>query len=178
MWPLAAINGRAPVVLEARTNVRGVSLAYPRLDLEDAIESCPIGSPNGTDTHLLPPMTAALAIDSGEITFAGRLGSGFGMIINHGNGWASHYASLDALVAIRTDLYRPRAQFVRAGNPIGYVGAPETGAFNQLHFELWERDLDRHFVPVDPRPHLACWKLLEYYDAFTPAPSKSRSEAA
>jgi len=33
---------------------------------------------------------------------------------------------------------------------IGYVGAPEVGALNQLHFELWERDLDRHFVPVDP----------------------------
>lgn len=178
VWPLAAINGRVPVVLEARATARGVDLAYPRLDLDDAIESCPIGSPNGTATHLLPPMTAALAIDSGEITFAGRMGNGFAMIINHGNGWASHYANLQALVAIRTDLYRPKAQYVRAGDPIGYVGAPEVGAFKQLHFELWERDLDRHFVPVDPRPHLASWKLLEHYDAFTPAPPKARSEAA
>lgn len=178
VWPLAAINGRAPVVLEARGDIRGVNLAYPRLDLDDAIESCPIGSPSGTATHLLPPMTAALAIDSGEITFAGRLGNGFGMIINHGNGWASHYANLQAIVAIRTDLYRPRAQYVRAGDTIGYVGAPAVGAFKQLHFELWERDLDRHFVPVDPRPHLASWKLLEHYDAFTPAPPKARAEAA
>ena len=123
-------------------------------------------------------MTAALAIDSGEITFAGRLGHGFGMIINHGNGWASHYANLQALVAIRTDLYRPRAQYVRAGDTVGYVGAPEVGAFKQLHFELWGRDLDRHFVPVDPRPHLASWRLLEHYDAFTPALPKARSEAA
>ncbi|MDQ3370155.1 MAG: M23 family metallopeptidase [Myxococcota bacterium] len=178
VWPLAAINGRAPVVLEARGDIRGVNLAYPRLDLDDAIESCPIGSPNGTATHLLPPMTAALAIDGGEITFAGRLGNGFGMIINHGNGWASHYANLQAIVAIRTDLYRPRAQYVRAGDTIGYVGAPEVGAFKQLHFELWERDRDRHFVPVDPRPHLASWKVLDHYDAFTPAPPKARAEAA
>ncbi|HLL24955.1 MAG TPA: M23 family metallopeptidase [Kofleriaceae bacterium] len=71
-----------------------------------------------------------------------------------------------------------RTQYVRAGDTIGYVGAPEPGAFKQLHFELWERDLDRHFVPVDPRAHLASWTLLEHSDAFTPAPSKARSEAA
>jgi len=91
VWPLAAINGRAPVVLETqRGDSRGVDLAYPRIDTTDAIASCPIGTPNGTTTHLMPPMTAALAIEGGEIMFAGRLGHGFGVIINHGNGWASH----------------------------------------------------------------------------------------
>jgi hypothetical protein len=35
------------------------------------------------------------------------------------NGWASHYANLQSVVAIRTDLYRPRAQYVRAGDTIG-----------------------------------------------------------
>jgi septal ring factor EnvC (AmiA/AmiB activator) len=34
----------------------------------------------------MPPMTVALAIDDGVISFAGRLGQGFGMIIDHGNG--------------------------------------------------------------------------------------------
>ena len=179
VWPLGSVNGRAPVVFDARcAELRGVELAYPRMDATDAIASCPIGSPNGTVTHLMPPMTPALAIDGGEITFAGRLGNGFGLIINHGNGWASHYANLQTVVAIRTDLYRPRAQYVRAGDTIGYVGAHEVGAFKQLHFELWERDLDRHFVPVDPRPHLASWKLLEHYDALTPAPPSARAEAA
>lgn len=179
VWPLAAINGRAPVVLEDRcADLRGVDLAYPRTDASDATASCPIGTPNGTLTHLMPPMTAALAIDGGEITFAGRLGHGFGIIINHGNGWASHYANLKSIVAIRTDLYRPRAQYVRAGDTIGYVGARDADAFKCLHFELWELDRNRHFVPVDPRPHLATWKLLEHYDAFTPAPPTARSEAA
>jgi hypothetical protein len=71
VWPLAAINGRAPVVFDARcAELRGVELAYPRFDPTDAVESCPIGSPNGTATHLLPPMTPALAIDGGEITFS------------------------------------------------------------------------------------------------------------
>jgi hypothetical protein len=171
VWPLAAINGRAPVVIDARrAEKRGVDLAYPRIDATDAIASCPIGTAYGTETHLMPAMTAALAIDDGEITFAGRLGHGFSLIINHAHGWASHYANLQAVVAIRTDLFRPRAQYVRAGDTIGYVGAPESGAFKRLHFELWQRDRDRRFVPVDPCPHLATWKLVDHDDAFTPAP--------
>jgi hypothetical protein len=179
VWPLASINGRAPVVFDTSlAQLRGVDLAYPRFDPTDAIESCPIGSPFGTATHLMPPMTPALAIDGGEITFAGRLGHGFGIIINHGNGWASHYANLQSVVAIRTDLYHPRAQYVRAGDTIGYVGARDPGAFKSLHFELWERDLDRVFVPVDPRPHLASWKIVEHHDAFTPAPPTAQKEAA
>ncbi|MGE0403404.1 MAG: peptidoglycan DD-metalloendopeptidase family protein [Kofleriaceae bacterium] len=179
VWPLAAINARAPVVLDERcAELRGIDLAYPRIDPADAISSCPIDTPNGTATHLMPAMTSALAIDDGEIMFAGRLGHGFGLIIHHGNGWASHYANLQAVVAIRTDLYRPRPQYVRAGDTIGYVGAPEPDAFKRLHFELWERDRSRVFVPVDPRPHLATWKLVDHYDAFTPARPTVQVEAA
>lgn len=179
VWPLAAINGRAPVVIEAGApGQRGVELAYSRMASDDAISSCPIGSPNGTATHILPAITAALAIDDGVITFAGRLGHAFAMIIDHGNGWASHYANLQALAAIRTDLYRPRDQHVRAGDVIGYVGAPSPDAFKRLYFELWECDRDRRFVPVNPRPHLVGWKPLEHHDAFTPAPPTARTEAA
>ncbi len=179
VWPLAAINGRAPVVLDpAGPSQRGVELAYPRTAHDDAILSCPISSPNGTATHILPAMTAALAIDDGEIIFAGRLGHAFGMIIDHGNGWASHYANLQAIAAIRTDLYRPRDQRVRAGDVIGYVGAPAPDAFKRLYFELWECDRDRRYVPVDPRAHLSGWKPLEHNDAFTPAPPTARTEAA
>ncbi|MDX2089721.1 MAG: M23 family metallopeptidase [Kofleriaceae bacterium] len=179
VWPLAAINGRVPVVLDpTHPCQRGVELAYPRATPDDAMASCPVGTPNGTATHLMPAMTAALAIDDGVIMFAGRLGHGFGVILDHGNGWASHYANLQAVAAIRTDLYRPREQHVRAGDVIGYVGAPAPDALKRLHFELWERDRSRCFVPVDPRPHLVGWKLLEHRDAFTPAPPAARGEAA
>lgn len=177
VWPLAAINGRAPVVLEPAGQL-GIELAYPRIAPDDAIASCPIGSPNGTATHILPPMTAALAIDDGAIRFAGRLGHGFGMIIDHGNGYASHYAHLQAVVAIRTDLYRRREQRVRAGDVIGYVGSPAPDAFKRLYFELWECGRDRCYVPVDPRTQLAGLKLVEHHDAFTPAPSAARTEVA
>lgn len=123
-------------------------------------------------------MTSAHAIEDGVILFAGRLGHDCGMIIDHRNGWASHYANLVTVVAIRTDLYRSREQHVRACDLIGYVGAPAPDAFKRLHFELWERDRSRCFVPVDPRPHLVGWKLLEHHDAFTPAPPRVRVEAA
>jgi len=179
VWPLASINGRAPIVLDHHcADLRGVDLAYPRTDTTDAIAGCPIGTPYGTVSHLMPAMTPALAIDGGEITFAGRLGHGFGIILNHGNGWASHYANLQAVVAIRTDLYRPRAQYVRAGDTIGYVGSREPNAFKSVYFELWQRDLERVFVPTDPRPHLAEWKLVEHFDAATPAPPRAKAEAA
>ncbi|HEX4453122.1 MAG TPA: M23 family metallopeptidase, partial [Kofleriaceae bacterium] len=157
---------------------RGIELAYARADANDARASCPPNTPNGTAMHVLPAMTPSLAIGDGVVTFAGRLGHGFGIIIDHGNGWASHYANLEALVAIRTDLYRAREQHVRAGDAIGYVGAPAPNAFKRLYFELWESDRSHRFVPVDPRAHLADWKLVEHYDHFTPAPPTAQKEAA
>ena len=142
MWPLAAINRRAPVVLDDRcAELRGVDLAYPRLDPSDAVASCPIDTPYRTATHLMPAMTSALAIDDGEITFAGRLGHGFGLI--HGNGWASHYANLQAVVAIRTDLYRPRAQYVRAGDTIGYGGRKRRTPVDDLRDQNARRTCSR-----------------------------------
>jgi hypothetical protein len=179
VWPLAALNGREPVVLDTATGKQcGIELAYPRVDATDAIVNCPTGTPNGTAMYILPAMTAALSVNNGVITFAGRLGHGYAIVVDHGNGWASHYANLEALAAIRTDLYRPREQRVRAGQAIGYVGSPGPGAFKRLYFELWQSDRSRHFVPVDPRPHLVDWKLVQNYTPFTPAPPTAQKEAA
>jgi len=178
VWPLAALNEREPVVVATGGRHDGIELAYARVYADDAIESCPPGSPNGTHTHLMPHMTAGLSFDDGEIMFAGRHGHGYGIIINHNNGWASYYANLEAIAAIRTDVYRPRTQHVRAGDVIGYVGAPSPGAFKRLYFELWQLDRSHEFVPVDPRVRLAESKILRHYDPFTPAPPTSQAEAA
>jgi len=178
VWPLAALNEREPVVLATGSRHNGIELAYARVNANDAIESCPPGSASGTHTHFMPHMTAALSFDDGEIMYAGRHGHGYGIIINHNNGWASYYANLEAIAATRTDLYRPRTQHVRAGDVIGYVGAPSPGAFKRLYFELWQHDRSRGFVPVDPRARLAESKLLRHYDHFTPAPPTSHKEAA
>ncbi len=178
VWPLAALNGREPVVLATAPHARGIELAYPRANAVDALANCPPHTPNGTDTHVMPHMTAALSIDDGVIVYAGRAAHGYRIIINHNNGWASHYENLEAIAAVRTDMYRPREQRIGAGDVIGYVGAPSPGAFKRLYFELWKLDDHRHFVPVDPRPKLGEWKLLQHYDHFTPAPPSAQKEAA
>jgi murein DD-endopeptidase MepM/ murein hydrolase activator NlpD len=103
---------------------------------------------------------------------------GFAIIVHHNNGWASYYANLQAIVAIRTDLYRPRMQRVRAGDAIGYVGAPSPGEFRRLYFELWRLNAERRFEPVDPRSQLGKWGLVRDHNHLTPAPPAARKEAA
>jgi hypothetical protein len=178
VWPLPALNGRPPVILATSQDPRGIELAYARENDSDLIKECPPGTPNGTATHVMPRMAAVLSFHDGVITFAGRLGNAFGMIIDHGNGRATHYRNLKSLACVRTDLYNPREQHVSAGKTIGYVGAPAAGEFNRLYFELWHADRDRRFVPVDPRPQLCEWKLVQHYDRFTPAPPAAQKEAA
>jgi hypothetical protein len=178
VWPLPALNGRQPVILATTQDPRGIEFAYAREGAHDLLKDNPPGTPNGTDTHVMPQMAAVLSFHDGVITFAGRLGDAFGMIINHGNGTATHYRNLKSLACIRTDLYNPREQYVHAGKTIGYIGAAKAGEFMPLYFELWHADRDRRFVPIDPRPQLRDCKLVQHYDRFTPAPPAVQKEAA
>lgn len=183
VWPLAAINGREPVILDSDQRQHGIELAYPRYDATDAIVNCPAGTPNGTAQHIMPGMTQVLAIDDGEIVVAARNDKALEIVIDHGLGRASCYGNLEAVCAIRTDLHRPRPQYVRAGDVIGYVGAPEPGAFKRLYFELWQgvelwRGEQRQFVAVNPRKQLTSWELRQRTDRFTPPPPTARKEAA
>ena len=180
VWPLASLNGCDPAILDTGDrDARGIELAYARTTALDGLPACPPGTPNGTESHFMPPMTPALSIDDGVIMYAGRFANGCGVIVNHLNGWASHYSNLSALCAIRTDLYRPREQQVRAGDVIGYVGAPAPEAFKRLYFELWRSNGARHFEPVDPRDRLSSWRFAQQIDHQTPRiPNTEHTEAA
>ncbi len=84
--PLAVLNGREPVVLGTAVSRHfddheGVEPAYPRVDEDDAATTCPINTPNGTATHIMPAMTPALAVDDGSIIWAGTLGHGYSVTI-------------------------------------------------------------------------------------------------
>lgn len=177
-WPLAAINGREPVILPCDDKHPGIELAYARTSPMDAIDACPPGTEGGTDTHFMPQFASVQSFDDGVITFAGRLGNAYALIINHGNGWASHYRNLNSLACIRTDLHSPAEQYVRAGKTIGYVGAPARGELKRLYFELWQADRSKHFIPVDPRVRLAECTLVQHYDRLVPAPPVAQQEAA
>ena len=179
VWPLPAFNGREPSSLPAiGTQPRGVDLAYPRLDAVEMTAKCPPDSPNGTATHFMPNMVPVFAVDDGEITYAGRLSHGYGVVIDHGNGLATYYSNLEQLAAIRTDLYRKRAQHVRAGDMIGIVGAVSAGGFKHLHFELWRRGRDHLFAPVDPKQTMTGWTVLPWRDDLTPIEPPAAAKAA
>jgi hypothetical protein len=178
VWPLPALNGREPVILAPSGGAGGIELAYARSSDDDLRKECPPGTPNGTATHVMPQTAAVLSFHDGVITFAGRLGNAFGIIIDHGNGRATHYRNLKSLACIRTDLYNPCDRYVYASKTIGYVGAPAPGEFRRLYFELWQADRDKRFVPVDPREQLSACKLVQHYDHFTPAPPEAQREAA
>lgn len=178
VWPLAAVNGREPVIVPSSGGQPGLELAYARTSPMDAVEACPPGTASGTPTHFVPQSTAVLSCDDGVIVFAGRMGAGYALIIHHGDGRASHYRNLKSLACVRTDLYNRREQQVYAGKTIGYVGTPKPGEFAPLYFELWQTDRDRRFVPIDPRPQLASSRLVQHVDRFTPAPPEAQKEAA
>ena len=178
VWPLASVNGREPVILQSEGKQPGIELAYARTSPMDAIDACPPGTEGGTTTHFIPQLASVLSFHDGVITFAGRLGAAYALIIDHGNGRATHYRNLRSLACVRTDLYNPREQYVYAGKTIGYVGGQKSGEFKPLYFELWQADRDRRFVPIDPRPHLGDCTLVQHYDRFTPAPPEAQKEAA
>jgi murein DD-endopeptidase MepM/ murein hydrolase activator NlpD len=88
--------------------------------------------------------TVVRAADAGTVRVAGRDTWGYGLqvLIDHGNGYSTVYAHLDAIL-------------IRAGDPvtkgqqIGTMGATGRTTGPHLHFEIWEDG-----VPQDPMVYL------------------------
>ncbi len=153
VWPLPALDGRAPSVIERDPRIPGLDLAYA-CDPNDA-----------TKGHEVPRFVPAFAVADGEITYAGKQAYGYALIINHNNGWATYYTNLEHMFATPWSK-RPRArpEKVKAGDVLGYVGAPNEGEPRCLHFELWKLDEERHFAPADAREHMSTWLQLPWSD--------------
>jgi murein DD-endopeptidase MepM/ murein hydrolase activator NlpD len=75
--------------------------------------------------------TTIRAVGAGTVLGAGWLYSGYGIsvVIDHGNGFFSHYAHMSAV------LVRP-GQKVRPGQPIGREGSTGDSTGPHLHFEI------------------------------------------
>ena len=162
VWPLPSLNGRDPVVVECYSETRGaLDLAYARLDEDDLRMTYRPGSANGTGAHFMPNLMPAFAVQEGSIAFASKNS----IILDHGNGWATHYANLEHVFARPTRDRAPRrAERVKAGDVLGYVGAPLPGQFKRLQFALWRLDDDCHYAPLDPMPKLRDWLVLPWTD--------------
>lgn len=93
--------------------------------------------------------TAVFAAGNGTITFAGRR-SGYGNVVEvtHGNGLATRYAHLSAILVTE-------GEAVMAGDQIARVGSTGRSTGPHLHFEVRKAD-----APIDPRAFLESGKRL------------------
>jgi hypothetical protein len=157
VWPVPSWNGRAPVIsngfhtLPNGQHHDGVDLMYARTASDVALKP---GSPNGSKGYVMPDGTHALAASDGTVWKATKIPTGLSIVIGHGTGLATFYAHL-------TELLVHQGDHVRAGQPIGVIGAnPLDGEhLKHLHLEIW-RDDAKQARAIDPEPLMRAWSVV------------------
>ncbi|MEJ7598489.1 MAG: peptidoglycan DD-metalloendopeptidase family protein [Kofleriaceae bacterium] len=159
VWPVSKFGERAPVISDGVGSPRpggphrGVDIMFARTKT-DPFEA---GTPNGSKMFVMPDNIAALAAGDGTVWSAGPTSRGFAIVIDHGQpaGVATYYQHLEKLFVTPTS--RAQAgQRVRAGDPIGIVGArPLDGEkLKHLHFEIWRGG---HKDAINPAGFMRAW---------------------
>jgi len=144
-----------PTMARGRRPVAGARLRYPLTRW--AGEISPFGwrysSARGawrqhTGIDLIsPPGTPVLAVMAGQVARVDTIGGyGIAVIVDHGNGWQSLYAHLQA-VAVRPCTMLP------AGGQLGWVGRSGSASTDHLHLEL-RSGTGPSQVAVDPAKYL------------------------
>jgi murein DD-endopeptidase MepM/ murein hydrolase activator NlpD len=132
-------------------------LAYDRADFADHASLHPAGALGGMLFHFVPRFTPVFAAQAGTIVYAGRNDTGAAITLDHGNGWATHYAKLEHLFAATRPPYsRNRVETVKAGDVLGYAGGT---SLRPLRFELWRKlpDDGGLYRAEDPLPRMTEW---------------------
>ena len=145
----------APTLAQGRPTVAGARLRYPLTRW--AGENSPYGwryssaraawrLHSGIDL-ISPPGTPVLAVLAGQVARVDTIsGYGLAVIVDHGNGWQSLYAHLQA-VAVRP------CMVIRAGGQLGWVGHSGSASTDHLHLEL-RSGTGPSQVAVDPAKYL------------------------
>ena len=151
VWPLPQLETLTPAIVDVASSRTAVDVGY------------------GSEC-VLPRFLPALSVNDGIIAYAGKQLHGFTVLVDHENGWATYYANLEHMFAQATGQRRGRAERVKSGDVLGYVGSPAAGQQKCLRFELWKRGDDRHYTQVDPSEHMKSWLVLPWTDdTFTPS---------
>jgi murein DD-endopeptidase MepM/ murein hydrolase activator NlpD len=140
---------------QGRRSVAGASLRYPLTRWAEEIS--PFGwrysSARGTwSMHsgidlISPPGTPVVAVMGGQVARVDTIGGyGLAVIVDHGNGWQSLYAHLQA-VAVRP------CMVLQAGGQLGWVGRSGSASTDHLHLEL-RSGIGPSQVAVDPAKYL------------------------
>ncbi len=165
VWPMPTFRGRAPVVSSGwgsprdggERRHRGVDVMFKRAHREEFVAEFPPGTPDGSKGYFVPPGTVAVAASDGRIWSAGWAPGGYAVVIDHGKPWATYYAHLASLQVTAGDR-------VRAGQPLGVVGADPLDAqeLRHLHFALWYGGAGDS--AIDPEPVMRAWRVVEVRD--------------
>lgn len=147
IYPLPRWQGRAPVISDGWGSPRdgglrrhrGADLMYRRRTRDELTVVFPPRAPHSA-WHFLPPGTVALAAADADVWSAGEDARGHVVVLSHGAPWATCYRHLARLFLRETARGTARER-VRAGQPIGIVGADPTDprGIAHLHFEVWYR---------------------------------------
>jgi hypothetical protein len=156
VWPEPRWNGRAPAISNPfGPSHHGVDVMFARQP-SDTLRA---GSPNASMHFVMPDGLNALAASDGVVWSAMQTPRGFAVVIDHGSSKvATFYQHLEKLLVTPTANAKA-GQHVRAGQPIGIIGADPLDAdhLKHLHFELW---LGGPSNATDPSALMRGWEIV------------------
>lgn len=174
VFPVPRWQGRDPVVSDGYGSPRlgsnrggihrGADIMFRRRSATELIDVFPPSTKEApsphTRMHFVPPGTLVLAAGDGEIWSAGWTPRGYSVVLNHGRPWATYYTHLASLRVGETKRGGSK-QRVRAGQPLGVIGADPKDARGvaHLHFELWHGGAG--LAAIDPVPYLRRWLVVD-----------------
>jgi hypothetical protein len=162
VWPVPRWNGRAPVISDGFGSPRPGGIRHGGVDVMFArLSSDPYkaGTPNGAKQNVMPDGFVAVAASDGVVWSAGQTPRGFAVVIDHSPAKvATFYTHLEKLIVKRTTNGKA-GERVRAGQPIGVIGADPLDAehLKHLHFEIW---LGGPSDRIDPAPVMRSWDTV------------------
>jgi hypothetical protein len=163
VWPVPIWQARRPTISDGFGSPRpggirhgGVDIMFARLP-SDTLRA---GTPNGAAHHVMPDAIVAVAAADGVVWSATQTPRGFAVVIDHTPAAkvATFYTHLGKLL-VEPTANAKAGQRVRAGDPIGIIGAdPLDGEhLKHLHFELWRAGPS---TAVDPALLMRAWEFV------------------
>lgn len=133
----------------------GVDLMFARVPSD----SFKAGTPNGSKLFVMPDGLPALAASEGVVASAMKTPHGFAVVIDHApRKVATFYTHLEKLLVAPAAPGKSNER-VRAGQPIGVIGASPLDAehLKHLHFEVW---LGGPSDRIDPAALMRGWETV------------------
>jgi murein DD-endopeptidase MepM/ murein hydrolase activator NlpD len=178
VFPVPMLDGRRAVISDgfhakgdARyrngAGHRGIDIMYRRRF--PALTQAAMGHPWGSRWHFMLPGIPALAMLPGKVYRAGKLSTGYHVIIDHGQ---EHGTGYHHLLHLLPEI--ERGEMVRAGQPLGIIGGSPVG-YGLAHLHLDTAIKGRW---QDPARWVRKWRHLTLEEAWAGRGRLSMDETA